>query len=115
QWFAEELERLRQAFEKGDYLCFLEALHLCHLNKLAPPDWAWTVVMDQAEKSSLNWWAKYKNIQKDKKRADLVEFHLIARRKRGRIFVSEAAAIYGYGKLIPDDDGRNIVTRNDIF
>jgi hypothetical protein len=120
----EELPRLRQQFERGDYSAFMEGLLFCCWNAQPLPDWIAIIVIDQAEdvfaKASTgpgrhgNWSARDAALQIETMRAGMADFHLRARQRRGRFFVSELARVFGYGREIPGDSV-NIVTRTDVF
>ncbi|MPZ38500.1 MAG: hypothetical protein GEU95_10590 [Rhizobiales bacterium] len=124
-WFTERFEKLRAQFtQRGDYSAFMEALLLCTWNERPLPDWVANQVVQQAEKQySLsgtrgpgkqgNWQAAYDQKRIDDRRANLAEFHLNARSRRGRGHVSELATLYGYGK--PSSGGANVVTKADVF
>lgn len=125
EFFESEFARLKAEFNRADYSAFLEVLHLCRWNHWTLPDWAAAIVIQQAEdvfmKSSTgpgkhgNWRASFTAKQVDDHRADLAEFHLTARRRQGRVYVSDLGHLYGYGVNEPVGCSVNIVTRQDIF
>jgi hypothetical protein len=121
----EELPRLHRQFERADYFAFMEGLLWCCRNAHPLPDWIATIVIGQAEdvfaKGSRdrgkhgNWRATYNALQIDSTRAGMANLHLRARQRRGRLYVSALAKMYGYGREIPGDPVYNIVTRDDVF
>lgn len=125
EFFRGEMERLSAVFAAGDYTAFLEALTLCVWNERPLPGWIADIVMRQAEEAFAasstgpgrqgNWRAKLLAKRIDDQRADLARFHLRARRRKGRVHVSDLGRLYGYGTQVPEYGGVNIVTRDDIF
>jgi len=101
----------------------MEALLLCCWNDRPLPEWVAAIVIRQAEETYEhgsrgpgrhgNWRAVYNQLQIHRRRADLVEMHMQARRQQGRSYVSPLGRVYGYGN--PTKGGENIVTRKDIF
>jgi hypothetical protein len=126
QWFfGSEFARLQDEFSRADYSAFLQVLHLCFENKVPLPEWAAAVVIQQAEdvfrQSSRgrgkhgNWRASYNAKQINNRRAELAAFHLQARRRQGRVYVSDLGRLYGYGVNKPAGSSFNIVSREDVF
>ena len=124
EYFEAELQRLHSEFKRQDYLAFFKGLLLCVDNRQPLADWIADVVVRQAEAASVqsfglgrhgNWPAAYKAKYIDDSRASLAKFHLRARRKKGRHYVSELGKLYSYGKPAPQYGGVHIVTRDDVF
>ncbi len=124
EWLKNEFTGFRRRFEQGDYSAFMQGLLVCCRNDYPLPDWIASVVISQAETVFAdgstgpgkhgNWRAMDAAIQIEKIRADMVAFHLGARQKRGRAFVSAIAKVFEYGREI-SAISVNIVTRNDVF
>jgi hypothetical protein len=118
------LARYRKTFEKGDYTGFLEALLFCCWNSVALPDWVATIAIRQAhdafDRESTgagkhgNWRAKAGALNVDQIRAQMAHWHLRARHRHGKSYVSDLAALQGYGTPVAEG-GPNVVTRDEIF
>lgn len=124
EYFASESKRLESDFAKGSYPAFMEALLLHVENNQPLPQWISEVVIKQAEAEWLNgkigpgrhgnWPATDKALNIHKWRAELAVFHLNARQKTGKKYISELGRIFGYGREDPDS-ALHIVTRDDVF
>jgi hypothetical protein len=123
QWVADALARYRRTFDQGDYTGVTKALVLCLRNHRPLPDWLADVVIQQAcyffnhgnrGRGKHGGWVKSRAaIEIHRWRFHLADWHLKARRKKGKDYVSELACLYEYGT--PTQGGENIVTRKDIF
>jgi hypothetical protein len=123
RWFREEMADRKSRFDGGDYAAFMEALLMCTESKRPLEEWIAQIVVEHAEyvfahRSTArgrhgNWRKIQQQVEIDRQRGLLAKWHMDARRKKGRGYVSELGRLYGYGK--PLEDGTNVVTPDDVF